>query len=89
MKLASARHLKEAADSLEVDLEVREAYSGRRMYGKEVSGVVCRVTDLVYVVANAVQKLMENDSFRDADNLIADLRGLSIDSMGRFDSIIY
>lgn len=90
MDLEAARALKKAADELEVELEIREGYSGRGMYGKETTAVVVgRVTDLISLATHAALSLEQGGhSFR-ADSLVGLLSELSVDNMGRTDVIVY
>ena len=90
MKKQHADMIQEAANVIGLDVETRDDYSGRSMYGKEVSAVVGDLGDIMACVAQAMKSLMEDletakedDSHPDPDDFIDDLRNTSIDNMGR------
>lgn len=90
MKKEHADMIQEAANVIGLDVETRDDYSGRGMYGEEVSAVVGDLGDIMACVAQAMKSLVEDletakedDKYPDPDNFIDDLRNTSIDNMGR------
>lgn len=69
------------------DLELREEYSGRGMFGDKTSGVTGDINDFILAVASVAYDLgMEGDGF---DEFQDDLNNLKTDSMGRDSTIFY
>lgn len=94
MKKQHADMIQEAANVIGLDVETRDDYSGRGMYGEEVSAVVGDLGDIMACVAQAMKSLMEDletakyvslvdGNHPDPDDFIDDLRNTSIDNMGR------
>ena len=90
MKKQHADMIQEAANVIGLDIETRDDYSGRGMYGNEVSAVVGDLGDIMACVAQAMKSLVEDletakegDEYPDPDDFIDDLRNTSIDNMGR------
>lgn len=90
MKKEHADMIQEAANVIGLDVETRDDYSGRGMYGEEVSAVVGDLGDIMACVAQAMKSLVEDletakedDKYPDPDDFIDDLRNTSIDNMGR------
>ena len=67
---------------------IRENYSGRGMYGKETTAIVC--SDLMSVmaaIACEVEEVDMNEYWQDVE--LSDIRHLQTDSMGRSSIVIY
>ena len=78
---------KEVAELLEYnnyDIEVRDDYSGRGMYGQETYGVVCSQDDYNQAVAEVMRSGTEQERELLADALL----NMRTDSMG-MDMIFY
>lgn len=71
---------------------IRENYSGRGMYGKETTAIVC--SDLMAIMAAIACETVErlgynNDTEDEAADMFEDIRHLQTDSMGRSSIVIY
>jgi len=62
------------------DLEVRDDYSGRGMYGEATSAVVASDPSCMF---RALAEIMENGDDEDRAEVAEAIRGLRSDSMGR------
>lgn len=83
MKLSTAEKIEQAAQDLGLELDLREDYSGRGMFGKKTAGVVGGLGDIIKSIAHAATRLKEEE----ADDFVDDM-DIAIDNMGR-DIIIY
>lgn len=99
MLLETAKLIVASAEDMGYEIELRESYSGRGMYGKTTVGIVCdSLGDFVGAVAQAAANLadaetraMHNDvesNGMSTDDFISDVSAISTDSMGR-SMIIY
>lgn len=86
MKIETARQIEEAAKVLDLDVKVRESYSGRGMMGRSTAGVIGSQTAILKAVAYAAFAAGRAGA-DDCDSLIDDL-DLRWDSMG-YDQIAY
>ena len=90
MKLEFAKLIVKAGSDMGYDdecMSVREAYSGRGMYGRETAGVVFdSLGKLLAAVAHATECMITDED--DAGDLISDLEKCRTDNMGR-DTILY
>jgi hypothetical protein len=91
MKLETAKAIIEQAEINSFEMELREYYSGRCMYGKDTSGIVFgSMGDLLRSVAEAAVELYRQDQEDDGkryEEFVADLPERT-DSMG-LDTIVY
>jgi hypothetical protein len=75
--------------------ELRESYSGRGMFGKETTAIVC--SDLMAVMAAIACETVERlgydtdteDEAAELANLLESIRHLQTDSIGRSSIVIY
>lgn len=87
MEKRSMELLVDAGNSLGIDLDGREDYSGRSMYGKSTHAIVA--DDLAHIIAAAAMAGagLATASGRGEDfginEFVDDLHGLRMDSMGR------
>ncbi len=83
----------EALVNIGTDLELREEYSGRGMYGKKTNGVVGKLSDLLISVANAAFDLGVDcdgeNGMTDFDEFMKDVENIKSDNMGRDNMIFY
>ncbi len=83
----------EALVSIGTNLELREEYSGRGMYGEKTSGVVGNLSDLLFSVANVSFDLgvdLESENgLTDFDEFMEDVKNIKSDNMGRVNMIFY
>lgn len=86
MKLKHAELIAKTAYDYGVEVEVRENYSGRGMFGKTTAGVVGNMGDIVRAVAGAAADLAVAEP-DEVDDFVRDMN-LSFDNMG-FDMIAY
>ena len=86
MKLELAQQLVEAMEYVGYEAELREAYSGRGMYGNTTAGIVCGGAGEVLhaVIVSASLFVDQEDGF----SLFEDEDMFRTDSMGR-DMIVY
>lgn len=91
MKLKTAQAIIEAAETNSFEMELREGYSGRGMFGKTTVGIVYKnLGDLLTATAEAAVELYRKDQEDNGsrfDKFIVDIPD-NTDSMG-LDSIIY
>jgi len=85
MKAKTADALKEAADSMGIELQVRDDYSGRGMYGKTTHAVVGELNTIFQCIAFAASDIVDEDNL---DDFTWEMGKLRRDSMG-FDIVIY
>lgn len=93
MKIEIAKSIVEAAEDMGEELELRESYSGRGMYGKETAGIVFdSIGVLMAAVARTGYNLCEIDSSDGSSEspyeLEQELIHTHMDSMG-LGTIIY
>jgi hypothetical protein len=102
MKIETATLLKQAADDIGVELELRDDYSGRCMYGATTAAIIGTTTDIIKATAAAAGQLGimveradheggadENHAAQQAmDEFMMDL-DWSRDSMGMMDIVVY
>lgn len=94
MDVKTARKIVQAGDDLGLELNIREEYSGRGMFGKKTAGVVFdSLNDLLQSVAHAAaETAIEDFEEHDGDESMQDfMEGLEIkgqDNMG-MSSIVY
>jgi len=87
LEIATAISL--AAADLGLEIEVREGYSGRGMYGATTTGLVYRSeTDLLRAIALVAGTIAEEQGLDALDLFIEGLAELSTDDLGR-QRIIY
>ena len=82
MKLEHAKIIKEAADVLGLEMEVRESYSGRSMYGEKTAGVVGDHSDIWSAAIEAAYRIGAYDGGANYDFIFA-MREIRFDNMGR------
>jgi len=76
MELEIAKALAELMESHGIDVDLRETYSGRFMYGETTAGLVIpRVVDLIQFVWNNMAELVEMN--------LPDMSELRSDNMAR------
>jgi hypothetical protein len=69
------------------DIEIRDDYSGRGMFGRTTVAVVCSFPDFIYALKNACLSVEEGDE--DYELLRSfNVSNLSMDSMG-YESVFY
>lgn len=89
MLLETAKLIVVAAEDIGYEIQLRESYSGRGMYGKTTSGIVCdNLGDFVGAVAQAAANLADAETHVESegmstDDFISDVSAISTDSMGR------
>lgn len=86
MKAETADALREAADSMGLELQVRDDYSGRGMYGKTTHAVVADLNTLFQCIAYAASAVIKED---DIDDFVHEIGRTHRDSMGRSELVIY
>lgn len=98
MKIEIAKLLAKAAETLCLEAEVREDYSGRGMYGKQTAAIVFdQMGELMAIVAKASQYAADTTEYEDeegnripdTDDLIEEVQKFRFDSMGRSSQIVY
>ena len=94
MKRETAELIKAAADEGGREVEVRDGYSGRGMYGKATCSVVGSRTDIQVSVLWAaynlgVETASDPNDCPDFAEAMEDLEGLRWDQMGRDDEVCY
>jgi hypothetical protein len=93
MKKRTMELLVEAALGSDCELEARESYSGRGMYGESTCAVIGDVSSVAFAAAEAGFILGQDaDSMKaieDAQDLSEDMRNLRTDNMGRSSLVIY
>ena len=68
--------------------ELRESYSGRGMFGKETTAIVC--SDLMAVMAAIACEIEAVDMYEYREDVdLSDIKDLRTDSMGRGSIVIY
>ena len=89
MKKSTAKLIVEAAENLDLYLELCEDYSGRGMFGTKTQGIVGKYSSFVVAVAEASATVVEDHGkSTEWEEFIEDLENLRTDSMG-LDSIFY
>jgi len=87
MKLEHAKAIQRAAlSTLGFDVDVRESYSGRGMYGMSTAAVVGRQGEILQSIALAAADLAVKD-YDSAMEFVEDM-GLRFDGMGH-DIVVY
>ena len=89
MKLEDVKIIEDALSIL-IDIDIREEYSGRGMFGETTSGIVIESESEFVSAIGQWLRDMEDDEIETAKNIgriLAD--GYSVDSMGRSKIIIY
>ncbi len=84
MKIENARRIVKAANELDLDVTLREDYSGRGMMGRSTAGVVGSMGDIVQSIALAANELGPELG----PHFIEDM-AIATDSMGRSSIIAY
>jgi hypothetical protein len=91
MKLEIAKAIAESAQQIDLDVRLRESYSGRCMYGTTTAGLVGSKTNIVKAIAYTAWRFggedLELPESMDIDDFLAEL-DLRWDSMG-YDNIAY
>jgi hypothetical protein len=90
MKLEVAQKIVEAADMIGLDVQIREGYSGRGMFGKSTTGLVGSKTDIVRSIAKAAFEIgaYSLDPGADFEEFYDEL-DLTWDNMGKDHLITY
>jgi hypothetical protein len=88
MKIETAKAIVEAANVIGLEVQLREDYSGRGMYGSTTAGVIGDPGDITACAAYAA--FVQGEEGKDVENeeMVEDLRSMRSDSMGR-DMIYY
>jgi hypothetical protein len=92
MKPKFAQMIADAAqDELQTEVSARDDYSGRGMYGDTTGAVVGSLHEIIPAIALVAFNMGEDqengpDMF---DDFIQEVSGLSQDSMGRSDIVLY
>jgi hypothetical protein len=90
MELSFARDITRASMQTDLDIEVRDEYSGRGMYGRSTAAIVC--SSWADFAAAAVLLAAEQDPHRrliSAGKIADQIAKLTSDSMGRDSIVIY
>lgn len=83
MEKRSMELLVEAGKDLGLEINGREAYSGRGMYGRTTAAVTAEnASEVMAAIAQATRGLAQLEKDEEIDEFIEDLRGLRADSMG-------
>jgi len=85
MKLKYAQALAKTAQESDLELELREEYSGRSMYGNTTAAVVGSNSTLLECVAIVAREIDEEDY----DDFLKEISRIRRDSMGKYDEIFY
>jgi hypothetical protein len=88
MEAKFAKMIVDNAMNCDVELELREDYSGRGMYGNSCAGIVGDPSDIMLCVAMTAFDMGEDPEDEDFEDFCDDIRTLRSDNMGR-DMIYY
>ena len=81
MKESIIKRIEEAANELGFEVEVRDEYSGRGMFGETAHAIVMNDENDFYVAAISVAFKIDNDT-EESDDFIQDMQDITFDSMG-------
>jgi len=91
-----ASFLRNAAEHCDVDVEIRDDYSGRGMYGQETHAIVTdSIPELMINTIQYIKESLESKSHAEQINFmvkipdVSDIRRLRTDNMGRDSIVIY
>lgn len=91
MKMSTAQALQRAAEELGVQCDIRDAYSGRGMYGRHTWAVIVTGAHVIAPIAAQAMKMIKEAGTIDGQeetDLVQDLLKLRTDDMG-FDKVVY
>jgi hypothetical protein len=87
MDAAIANHIIQASETIGLDLELREDYSGRSMYGSTTHAITGDESDFMKAVAYAAGTIDcqdgDEDAHFDLDDFVDAMGSVRTDSMGR------
>jgi len=93
MKLEHAQAIENAAESIGLDVELYEGYSGRGMYGEKTTGVVGDLKDIICAIAHAANQMGYDRGYLgeeyDDESFLDGIKHIRFDSMGRSSDIVY
>lgn len=89
MKLHAAELVKNAAYDNGYDISIYKEYSGRGMFGKTTTGLVCPdINVLIKVIAFASKMFTPDDNYLFFEDFLNDLLPVKMDNLGN-DFIFY
>jgi len=91
MRKETVDAIMEANDCIGLDLDRRDDYSGRGMYGSETAAIVGCSGELMQCIAQAAADIVKSNPDDDTplEEFIEDIGKMRTDSMGRSSMVFY